>query len=349
MKDKAASTEGKKEAPLLSEQHSIVVKKSSARKKRGRDIDVIPMSRELMTGEGLFGIGDDKKRRDFKLRDESIQGDVTYIFDPLGAFELRLLSAIVGCMIGSVNAHSGTKSLPVLADDKSDFATEVWNSLGAKSRSAGGKAFALQVTRNALFAMMSPNASSGASQRQQEDIFDGIAKLQRVIIQYESFDGENRFSMNLIGNAAQSDDTLRIAMNPRLVAAVYEQIGGRFAMLSTHTLNRQLRSDSARILYHRLCAVINQGQTKRLTETTLMGYIWRLPSESTKAEVERRRTLKAALTAISKTTPAWLIDADPSSRGSNNTRCYTITRPRMEITGQLSMDLEQLAPTHAKE
>jgi hypothetical protein len=60
---------------------------------------------------------------------------------------------------------------------------------------------------------------------------------------------------------------------------------------------RKLKSDPARILHQRLCAIISAGNTKKILPDTLISYIWPDPTTGSTLRT-RRQMLRKALTEI---------------------------------------------------
>lgn len=96
---------------------------------------------------------------------------------------------------------------------------------------------------------------------------------------------------------------LMIALNPRVAEAVFGK--GPYTRINMDEV-RKLKSGPARILHQRLCAIISQGQSKKIFPDTMMGYIWPDPVDGS-AKRRRMMTLRKSLAEI-QATGAWEIE-----------------------------------------
>ena len=96
---------------------------------------------------------------------------------------------------------------------------------------------------------------------------------------------------------------LMVALNPRVALAVFgDQPYTRINMDEV----RKLKGGPARILHQRLCAIISQGQRRKILPDTLISYIWPDPIEGA-AKRKRLMTLRKALAEI-VATGAWEVE-----------------------------------------
>ncbi len=91
------------------------------------------------------------------------------------------------------------------------------------------------------------------------------------------------------------DGKLYVALNPLITHAVIG--GGQYVRINLDEV-RSLRTDPARLMYQRLCALIDPGKVQRVGLDTLCGYVW---PDQTNAEAmkKRRQTIRKALAELS--------------------------------------------------
>lgn len=308
---------------------------------RARDIDVIRQERELMLMPGLFVMGGDGRTR--TITEQVKGGTVSITFNPLSAYDLRVLLGLVAL------AQGGTaNAMPVTfeSSDETDEGIAAWTALGEKARESGGRVTRLSSSRRQLAEMILDHEKSVGG-RDLDRIMDSLANLNRVQIHYKSADRKSEYITNLIAGAARRNDKLMVSLNPRLVRAVVERSGGgTWAMLSIHSL-RTLSSDAAIFLYHRLCAVMDMGNTLKFWQSTLESYVWLLQvpdnAEASAVKKKRRQLLTKALNEMSRLSPAWMIEEiKPAKRGGE--WAWKIKRPHhpkaKDAKGQITLDLD---------
>jgi hypothetical protein len=110
-------------------------------------------------------------------------------------------------------------------------------------------------------------------------------------------------------------DRLGIALNPTLAEAV---LGGRFCRIEMAEI-RALKTEAARLIHQRLCAIQNQGTTRHWKADTLAGYAW--PEHATANPATRRQHLSRLAAAMDDIAAAgWTVTASRDG--------YTIARPK---------------------
>lgn len=90
---------------------------------------------------------------------------------------------------------------------------------------------------------------------------------------------------------------LAVALNCRVAVAIFGNMP--YSRIDMDEV-RKLKSDPARILHQRLCAIISAGNTRKILPDTLISYIW--PNEANASTQRwRKMTLKKALAEIAAT------------------------------------------------
>lgn len=339
-KSKAASP-AKKAGKAAEPEHipaSPPTKVVKPRPKDARSIDVIRHSRELMLVPRLFALGNEDRalREIVPLPKEA--ATLTFRYDALGAFDLMVLLAIIS-LCGGISR--GEQPVAFHSADNSPEGKVVWNSLGEKARSAGATAV-LVVTSRRQLAELACSKSARHNQSDLDRVMNALQKLGRAQIHYKTDDGKIEFTSNLIGPYTRNDDKVGVVVNPRIVNAVMERVQGKWSLISMNSL-RSIRSEVGKILYHRLCATIDEGRSMRLNEDTLLSYVWRTATTTSTELRDRRRYLYKAFEQLEALEQPWGIIIHDARRGVP--RAYTIRRPIHQVAAGL-LDFSDRAEQH---
>lgn len=144
-----------------------------------------------------------------------------------------------------------------------------------------------------------------------------IERLFSVTIFVQS--GKQRIGSRLLSIYASDEDTggLRVALNPRLAAAIIGSPHARIDLIEA----RALETDPARLIHQRLSAFIDPGKSREVSAERLSGYVW--PDA-----VDTPRTARSRLTKVRKA-----VDEIRLSAGWNITETgpnkWRFIRPRL--------------------
>lgn len=127
-----------------------------------------------------------------------------------------------------------------------------------------------------------------------------IERLWTVSIIVQSGNVRQGYRMLSSYGSNNKTGTLLVALNCRVALAI---IGHNPYSRVDMDEVRKIKSDPARILHQRLCAIISAGNTKKILPETLASYIWPEPATGS-TQRKRMMTLRKALTEIAAT-GAW--------------------------------------------
>lgn len=314
-----------------------------------RSIDVFRQDRSLMQLDNLFvlGGGDDRKRsQTIELKD----GALVVEYTSMSGYDMRVLCVVTALL----NGISRGEVSAFQHDDDSAEAAAAWEALGENARMAQGIIGVLRTSRRQIASMLATGEKQAkdVGARQLDAVMESLWRLGGIRVHFMSNNKRREIAMPLIGGFTREDNTLRIVINPRLANAVMGRLPGAFLLLSMHNL-RALTTEVSLLLYYRLCAVINEGGRRRLSEETLIRYVWGgAPEAATKDEARetlkmRRRSLLKAIGALENLTPAWEFESPPAGRGMP--RMWVIRRPsqdeRSAAYAQRQLSLDLIGPT----
>lgn len=182
-------------------------------------------------------------------------------FEPLDAGDMRVLQALVAM---------GGPSTIIL--DFNDVVTETAKTLmgflNPNNYTKDTKAKVINANLSSLLAEI--GLSDGGAQRKVA--MDSLFRLSNVVVTVET---ENqKGSCNLLSYCLEKNTKrLYVALNPRITKAILGENGGQFTTIDMSEV-RKIKGDLSAILHQRLCAIVDNGQSKILKVDTLIGYIW---------------------------------------------------------------------------
>lgn len=153
---------------------------------------------------------------------------------------------------------------------------------------------AIRVTCNQLAEVIGYRANSGSAQSAIRTAIEKLGSVEIGIRSASSLDAPNLSAGRLIVNDTSSR-RVDVVLSSVLGAAVH---GGRGKYLRTDLLEvRQLGSDAARLLHHRL-HWINTGSSRDVSLDKMIGYVWPSMEVSCSAYRTRRQVLRHALSQL---------------------------------------------------
>jgi hypothetical protein len=210
-------------------------------------------------------------------------------FEPLGAEDLRVLQGLI--------AMSGKTKRVIKPDVKGQRGLALREGLELKGSASNAPVFVVQCSFYELAKEIGHGTNSGGVLK---SLKDSIKRLWAVAIVVHSNNNWAGFKILSSLKVDNSSNQLWVALNPRVTEAIF---GSRPHARINMDEVRKLGSDPARILHQRLCAIISQGDSRKILPDTLISYIW--PDEAVGSTQRwRKMTLKKALTEI-VATGAW--------------------------------------------
>ncbi|MCU6496901.1 hypothetical protein LPN04_03740 [Rugamonas sp. A1-17] len=240
-----------------------------------------------------------KGRLDLPMALSHIMGRVMFSFSgpQLGPIELRVLQALVG--------FAGLQQQQPVAIDPSGSLDEVQRLLG--------HTVAISTTYNQLAEVVGYAINSGSAQTAIRTAIRKLGSVGVSIRQANLVSGPDFSAGNLICDEF-SNRHIEVELNSILTAAVH---GGRGTYIRLDLPEaRQLHSDAARLLHHRLHWV-NAGTTREVSLDKMIGYVWSAEDVSASAQRTRRQVLRGSLDEL--TSIGW----SSAPRGD----LYQIARP----------------------
>lgn len=288
------------------------------------DTQIVRHDRATLLARGLFVLKPDrgektiseepgmKQTKSVRLHTKvTLQGvEVTYNHPPMGATELRVLTALLALVQG----HTRGERSHYDVEDNSKEAEEAWESLGGRELAPlfGKSIVTLRTSKRqiteSIYAVKNglPPTLGG---NMVAEAMEALENLAEVTIELKSKEARKSLKAPLISTLFQSesdDEGVAILLNPRLATAIFRGPGS-FSLVPVGDM-RRMRSKAAVLLLNRLCSFIDPGKTKVVGEGRLHEYIW--GSEAADEYRDRRKTINRALTEMEST--GWSFTRIPS-------------------------------------
>jgi hypothetical protein len=206
--------------------------------------------------------------------------------EPLGAEDLLVLQGLV--------AMSAPQRIFLKAEHRGEVATTLREKLDLKWDAVKDPSGVVAASFRKLAREIGYDPDSGGDLK---TIFKSIERLWTVSIIVQL--GNERHGFNMLSSYGSNQKTgkLLVAINPRVTEAIF---GARPHTRINMDEVRKIKSDPARILHQRLCAIISAGDMRKILPETLASYIWPDPITGS-AKRRRMMTLRKALTEIAAT------------------------------------------------
>jgi len=203
--------------------------------------------------------------------------------EPLGVDDLRVLQALVA--LAGVGGNGRKKIAPA---PKTDIGRKLRNDLMIAEASMDDDAIAEQTSWRELAATIGLKNHDNAGRRIAE-VLDRLAKVSIVVEE-----GGRRQGFHLLAWCRADSAVLGvwIALNPLIARAIFGD--GRYVHIDMAEV-RAIKKDTTRLLFQRLCGVIDFGKSRRFGLDTLSSYLWPDPPATPGAERKRRQRIKAAM------------------------------------------------------
>jgi hypothetical protein len=255
---------------------------------------------------GLFRTMTDgeRKRQKLDVRHEFGKETARFIgFEPLDGFDARILVGLValagreGKMLRHDHADTARKRMRELLDPRLDAEKQ--------------DALLIQTTRRALLREVGRDPGG----KTMHALDASLTRMANVTVIVER--GARRATFHLLGWAVdEGDDTLLVALNPRITEAI---LGERpWTRISLDEV-RALESERSVVVHQRLCSYVDPGKPARVGIDTLCSYLGP-GAESGGALRMRRARVRAALAELRGL--GWVVSEDGEH--------VTITRSRRE-------------------
>lgn len=204
--------------------------------------------------------------------------------EPLGADDLRVLQGLV--------ALAGPGGLALKPETKTETGRALRKRLKQRWDAAEEEALVIDTNRKTL-----AREIGYRNTRDGRQIIECIERLWKVSVIAEA-GGKRRGFQLLAGYASEAEEKsgrVFVALNPALAHAVAG--GGQHARINLCEV-RALSGDAARLIHHRLSAVIDPGKMKRVELDTVCQYAWPEAASSQNTRKQRRTRAKAALAQL---------------------------------------------------
>jgi hypothetical protein len=239
---------------------------------------------------GLFRTvkrGDYKKKKLHLVYEFGTKEKIEFLgFEPLGSEDLLVLQGLI--------AMAGKNKTVIASDAKGKRGLQLRSEMELKGSALDALLSIIQCSFYDLAKEIGKNTNSGSVLK---SIKASIKRLWAVSIVVTSHDNWSGF--RILSGIKVNDKTnqLWVALNPRVTEAIF---GHRPHTRINMEEIRKLNTGPARILHQRLCAIISQGETRKILPETLVSYIWPEPAVGSTLRM-RRQKLKKALTEIADT------------------------------------------------
>lgn len=212
-------------------------------------------------------------------------------FEPLGAFDMRVLQAL------SAMAGPGGIVLTRSADTSAVGRQLLLDLFQPDPMLAKAESLPDSVVVRDSFRELARVMGAGDDGRTIRRIRDSIERLYGVSI-FVHRDGR-RQGFRLLSSYASDEESggLYVALNPRLASAVLGGPGIQHARISLVEA-RSLTTDAARLIHQRLSGFINPGAGCEVSESTLVGYVWPVEAGTDRANRQRLTTMRKALEEV---------------------------------------------------
>ena len=206
--------------------------------------------------------------------------------EPLGAEDLVVLQGLI--------AMAGPQKLILSPELNSPAAIALREGLELKWNAVDESTMVIKDSFRKLAREIGYNPDSGGDLK---TIAQCIERLWTVSIIVQCGNDRRGYKMLSYYGSNTQKGNLLVALNCRVATAIF---GIRpFTRINMDEV-RKLNTGPARILHQRLCAIISQGETRKILPETLVSYIWPEPAVGSTLRM-RRQTLKKALTEIAET------------------------------------------------
>jgi hypothetical protein len=212
-------------------------------------------------------------------------------YEPLGAEELRVFQGLI--------AMSGKNKLVINPGPSDSRATALRERLELKGDAKEASVSVVQCSFYDLAKEIGYTTNSGTVLKGLKNSIKRLWAASLVVSSDFNWTGFRLLSAIKVNDKTNQ---LWVALNPRVTEAIFgSKPHSRINMEEV----RKLKSGPARILHQRLCAIISQGQSRKILPETLLSYIWPDPIEGS-AKRRRMMTLRKAIAEI-VATEAWEI------------------------------------------
>lgn len=332
----------------------MALKKTTTKRTRTRvvnDTEIIRHDRATLLARGLFVLKPDRSEK--TITDEpglkqtktvrlhtkvSLQGlDVTYNHPPMGATELRVLSALVALVQG--HRRGERKHFPV--DDDSTEADAAWESLGGRELAPlfGKSVVTLRTSKRQITESIYqvrnglPPKLGGKMVAEAMEALDNLAE---VTIEVRSKEHRKSIKAPLVSALYQTDSDdggVALTLNPRIVTAIFGGPGS-FSLVPFGDM-RRMQSKAAVLLLNRLCSFIDPGKSRVVGEGRLQEYIW--GSEVEEDYKDRRKTINRVIVEMEGA--GWSFEKIPKVGYPWN---WQIRRPNLKQNPQAELEFGSL-------
>lgn len=286
------------------------------------DADLIRQDRSIQLVHGMFVVGADPNVR--LTERQEIQGiEFIYRFSPMSAFALRVLHALAGMLQLSFRGEITSFSIEDVRQARPG-AEAAWARMGKGAPAFGDFLTTIRTSSRQLAEAVGENTSGPALKR----VYEALKQLSEVMIHMKNPVTDTEVSTPLIQAGRQGGEIV-IVVNPRMVKTVAQRTVGAFTVLSARDV-RAMRGQATVLLYTRLCAIVNAGDTRSIGQDKLEMYIWGKALEVTPdnggARKARGRAVRRALAELEEF--GWRVVEIRPQRGQRADRpVFQITRP----------------------
>jgi hypothetical protein len=216
-------------------------------------------------------------------------------FEPLGAEDLRLLQGIV--------ALTGlSKAVVALDQPRGDMEKQLTLLLEPKLDMRREQSAAVRTNLQRLMAEIGYKTDGGDK---RAEVRESLKRLANVTTYVKHNNKEQSYHLLSYSFDEKTND-LFVLVNPRLTKAIMGDHA--FTPIDMREV-RALKTDAARILHQRLCAVVDAGKQRTLRMETLIGYVWPMAAEGSTQRM-RRFAIRAAIRELVATN-GWLFTERP--------------------------------------
>lgn len=233
--------------------------------------------------------------------------------EPLGADDLRVLQGLV--------AMAGPAGIPLDANPRTDEGKRLRKGLDLSGDLAEQQDGV--VVKGSYRALA--HEIGYANIDDTRAIRDCVERLWKVSIIFQR--GGKRAGCRLLSAYTSNSSTgnLFVALNPYIARAIIG--GGKQHVRISMGEVRALKSDPARLIHQRLCAIINPGTIKKVEINTVASYAWPEDPDNSNTMKKHRQKVRKALSELAEI--GWSVDEYAAGK-------WGIGRPKAHTNGTRS-------------